>query len=159
MNMNTLIISTDTAASQESRTYPAKLFVETTTRCNLNCFMCVKQNQGDGAACDGDLSSELFSALEPAFPHLEALILNGVGEPLLHPNLELFIRSAKKLMPQEGWVGFQSNGLLMTNLRAVSLVDAGLDRICLSIDSVSPEKFREVRQGGELEGVERPSTL
>jgi putative metalloenzyme radical SAM/SPASM domain maturase len=43
----------------------------------------------------------------------------------------------------------------MTNLRAVSLVDAGLDRVCLSIDSVSPEKFREVRQGGELEGVEK----
>ena len=152
--MNAHIISPP-ASSQAFGKYPAKLFVETTTRCNLNCFMCVKQNQGNSGACDGDLTLELFSALEPAFPHLESLILNGVGEPLLHPNLEQFIRIAKKEMPKDGWVGFQSNGLLMTNLRAVSLVDAGLDRICLSIDSVSPEKFREVRQGGELEGVDK----
>ena len=153
MNNNTYITPL-TAAAPSLRAYPTKLFVETTTRCNLNCFMCVKQNQG-ADTCDGDLSPELFTALEPAFPHLEALILNGVGEPLLHPNLEQFIRSAKKEMPKDSWIGFQSNGLLMTNLRAVSLVDAGLDRICLSIDSVSPEKFREVRQGGELEGVEK----
>ena len=154
MNENIHAISPHAGAAPALREYPAKLFVETTTRCNLNCFMCVKQNQ-EGGTCDGDLSTDLFTALEPAFPHLEALILNGVGEPLLHANLEQFIRSAKKLMPNDSWVGFQSNGLLMTNLRAVSLVDAGLDRICLSIDSVSPEKFREVRQGGELEGVEK----
>jgi putative metalloenzyme radical SAM/SPASM domain maturase len=136
------------------REYPTKLFVETTTRCNLNCFMCVKQNQGNGI-CDGDLTPALFEALAPAFPNLEALILNGIGEPLLNPHLENFIRSAKKLMPRDGWVGFQSNGLLVTNLNAVSLIDAGLDQICLSIDAVSPEKFREVRCGGELEGVEK----
>ena len=47
-------------------------------------------------------------------------------------------------------VGFQSNGLLLTNLRAISLVEAGLDRICLSIDAASPETFRRVRKGGEL---------
>jgi len=29
----------------------------------------------------------MFAALEPAFAHLEALILNGIGEPLLHPHL------------------------------------------------------------------------
>ncbi len=35
------------------REHPSKLFVETTSRCNLNCVMCMKQN--DGAATDGDL--------------------------------------------------------------------------------------------------------
>lgn len=145
-------ISTSTVPSL--RKFPAKLFVETTTRCNLSCVMCIKQNQGEPAA-EGDLDPALFAALEPAFPHLDALILNGVGEPLLHPSLEQFVHRGKQLLPPGGWVGFQSNGLLMTNLRAVSLVDAGLDRICLSIDAVSPEKFREVRQGGELEGVEK----
>lgn len=134
--------------------FPRKLFVEVTTRCNLSCFMCVKQNQ-EGLIDDGDLSPALFRRLEPFFPHLEALVLNGIGEPLLHPHLEQFIRQAKALMPKDGWVGFQSNGLLMTNLRALSLVDAGLDRICLSIDALTPEKFRQMREGGEVEGVER----
>jgi putative metalloenzyme radical SAM/SPASM domain maturase len=136
------------------REHPSKLFVEVTTRCNLNCAMCVKQTHGGGEP-EGDISMPLFGALAPAFPGLEALILNGVGEPLLHPRLEEMIRSARERMPAKGWVGFQSNGLLLTDDRADSLVSAGLDRVCLSIDAVSPETFRKVREGGEIEGVER----
>jgi putative metalloenzyme radical SAM/SPASM domain maturase len=116
--------------------------------------MCVKQ-AGGGGDPEGDLSMPLFRALAPAFPGLEAFILNGVGESLLHPQLEEMIHAARERMPREGWVGFQSNGLLLTDARAVSLASAGLDRICLSIDGVSPETFRKVRKGGEIEGVER----
>ncbi len=142
------------AAAPALRPYPSKLFVETTTRCNLGCFMCVKQTNGCGMT-DGDLAPGLFAALEPAFPHLEALVLNGVGEPLLNPGLEGFIRKARGSMPASGWIGFQSNGLLLTPARALGLVDAGLDRICLSIDAASPETFRKVREGGELSAIDR----
>ena len=136
------------------RGFPAKLFVETTTRCNLNCFMCVKQNRGS-EVCEGDFSPELFARLESALPHVEALILNGIGEPLMNPHLESFIRRAKKLMPSTGWIGFQSNGVLMTNLRAVSLVEAGLDKICISVDAIAPEQFRKLREGGEVDAVDK----
>ena len=136
------------------RPYPSKLFVETTTRCNLSCFMCVKQSD-DCHIAEGDLSDETFKSLEPALPHLEALILNGVGEPLLHPRLEQFIKRAKQLMPSGSWVGFQSNGLLLNEQRALSLLDAGLDKICLSLDAVSPDIFRKVREGGEIIAIEK----
>lgn len=135
------------------RAYPSKLFVETTTRCNLGCFMCVKQTDGCGMT-EGDLTPGIFAAVEPVLPHLEALILNGIGEPLLNPHLAEFIRKAKQLMPATGWIGFQSNGLLLTNLRAISLVEAGLDRICLSMDAASPETFRKVREGGDIPDIE-----
>jgi len=134
--------------------HPSKLFVETTTRCNLGCRMCVKQT-GGCQIHEGDMTPETFAALESALPHLQGLILNGVGEPLLNPHLEAFIRTAKALMPPGSWVGFQSNGLLLTNLRAVALVDAGLDRICLSIDAASPELFQSLREGGDLSDIER----
>lgn len=136
------------------RQHPSKLFVEVTTRCNMRCAMCVKQTER-GGSLEGDLSMTVFEALAPAFPGLEALILNGVGEPLLHPRLEEMIRAARERMPGKAWVGFQSNGLLLTDARAVSLASAGLDRVCFSIDGVSPETFRKVRAGGEIEGVER----
>ncbi|GAM07737.1 tungsten-containing aldehyde ferredoxin oxidoreductase cofactor-modifying protein [Geobacter sp. OR-1] len=132
---------------------PAKLFVEVTTRCNLNCFMCVKQN-GAHAMNEGDLSLELFSRLTPALAGVEALVLNGIGEPLLRPDLEDFIRHAKRQMPADSWIGFQSNGQLLTNLRASSLIDAGLDRICLSMDAALPATFQRVREGGELADIE-----
>lgn len=136
------------------REYPSRLFVETTTRCNLRCAMCVKQT-GEGCIVEGDMPEAVFAALEPALPHAEALILNGIGEPLLHPRLDDFIRRAKGLMPPDGWVGFQSNGLLLHGARAASLVEAGLDRICLSMDAVSPDTFRRIREGGEVRDLER----
>ncbi|ABQ26592.1 radical SAM/SPASM domain-containing protein [Geotalea uraniireducens] len=135
------------------REYPSRLFVETTSRCNLSCVMCMKQNP-DHTACDGDLDLQTFTALEPAFHNLEALVLNGVGEPLLNPNLEQFITRAKKLMPTDSWVGFQTNGLLLTNMRAVTLLDAGLDRICLSMDGVDATTFGAIRAGSQLLDLE-----
>jgi len=59
-------------------------------------------------------------------------VLNGIGEPLLHPQLEAFIARARSLLPEGASIGFQTNGMALTDQRAASLVDAGLDRICLS---------------------------
>jgi putative metalloenzyme radical SAM/SPASM domain maturase len=151
MQPNTLAESAPHPAFGE---YPSKLFVETTSRCNLNCFMCVKQTAAGGVA-EGDLAVATFERLSGALPHLEALVLNGVGEPLLHPRLEDFIRLAKQRMPASGWVGFQTNGVLLSRQRARTLVEAGLDRVGLSLDGVTPETFRRVREGGELAAVER----
>jgi putative metalloenzyme radical SAM/SPASM domain maturase len=134
--------------------YPTKLFVETTTRCNLRCAMCVKQTQ-DHSLEEGDLSLHTFAALEPAFPNLEALVLSGIGEPLLHPGLEGFVRLARRAMPASGWIGFQSNGLLLDEARARSLVRSGVGRVCLSVDAVSPATFRRIREGGEVGALDR----
>ena len=134
--------------------YPSKLFVETTSRCNLNCVMCMKQN-GEGGMRDGDLDLQTFQALEATLPNLDALVLNGVGEPLLNPKLEQFISRAKKLMPAGSWTGFQSNGLLLSNLRAVSLLNAGIDRICLSMDGVDASTFSAIRAGSQLLDLEQ----
>ncbi len=132
--------------------HPSKLFVEVTTCCNLQCGMCVKQN-GTGGIPEGIMSTETFERLVPAFPHLDSLVLNGIGEPLLHPHLEMFISRARSLLPENAWVGFQSNGMAMTEKRAASLVDSGLDRICISLDTVSDDSFRSIRNGGEMRGI------
>jgi putative metalloenzyme radical SAM/SPASM domain maturase len=133
---------------------PSKLFVETTTYCNLQCSMCMKQTMGSELK-EGFLTMETFQALDPAFPTAESLVLSGIGEPLLCNRLEDFIRHARGLMPRDSWIGFQSNGLLLDEKRAISLLEAGLDRICISVDSVSPETFSVVREGGELKDIDR----
>ena len=140
-------------AAPAFREHPSKLFVETTSRCNLNCIMCAKQNQ-NSITPDGDLDLATFVALKDVFPTLDALVLNGIGEPLLNPHLEQFIAQAKKRMPEQSWIGFQTNGLLLSNLRAMTLVDAGLDRICLSMDGASPSTFSAIRAGGQLTDLE-----
>ena len=143
-----------TADIPADRPYPSRLVVEPTTRCNLRCAMCVKQN-GANSIAEGDISTETFEALAPVFPYLDALILTGIGEPLLHPLLDQFIERARRDLPASAWVGFQTNGRLLTPDRAESLVSAGLDRICLSVDAASPEVFRQVRAGGKLDDISR----
>jgi putative metalloenzyme radical SAM/SPASM domain maturase len=136
------------------RDRPTRLFVEATTRCNLRCRMCVKQTD-DHAMEEGDLAEATFAALEPAFSGLESLVLSGIGEPLLHPGLEGFVERARAGMPEGAWVGFQSNGLLLDEARALRLARAGLDRVCLSLDAVTAGAFRRIREGGEVGAVER----
>ena len=134
--------------------YPSRLFVEVTTRCNLRCAMCVKESSGQ-AIREGHMSRETFARLAPALPQLDALVLNGVGEPLLHPELERFVEAGRRAMPDTGWIGFQTNGQLLGADRARRLAGAGIDRICLSADAVSPELFRALRRGGQQEAIER----
>jgi putative metalloenzyme radical SAM/SPASM domain maturase len=143
----------DPSASPAQSAFPSKLFVEVTTRCNLRCPMCTKQSPGCGIV-EGDMSDETFDRIVPALSRLEALILNGIGEPLLHASLERFIALARRQMPAGGWVGFQTNGQLLTRQRAVTLVEAGVDKVCISSDAVTPEMFQTMRAGGEQAAVD-----
>ena len=126
--------------------YPARLQVEVTTRCNMNCSMCVKYAP-ESDISEADLSLDDFKKLGPALEHCEKLVLNGIGEPLLHPDLAAMAAFARKRMPKYGSIGFQTNGLLFTKERAHELVEAGVDTFCISVDSVDPS-FSE----GELHG-------
>ena len=135
------------------RPWPSRLFVEVTSACNLRFAMCVKQS-GPGIA-DDYLTGATFEMLIPAFPSLETLILNGVGEPLLHPGLEEFVRTARYHLSESASIGFQTNGTLMNYERACSLLDAGTNVISLSVDAADPALFRAMRAGGEADDVNR----
>jgi putative metalloenzyme radical SAM/SPASM domain maturase len=136
-----------------ARRAPTKLFVEVTSRCNLQCIMCPKQAPG-GRDHDGDMGEAVFERLAPAFPGTKALVLNGIGESLLHPGLELMVARARRDMPASGWIGFQTNGQLMSAARARSLVEAGVDRVCVSADAVAPDVFSKLRAGGQQGAAE-----
>ena len=136
-----------------ARKTPTKLFVEVTSRCNLKCAMCPKQAPG-GRDHDGDMDEAIFARLVPAFPNAETLVLNGIGESLLHPGLERMVAMARKDMPANSSIGFQTNGQLMTARRALSLVQAGVNKVCVSADAVAPDVFSKLRAGGKQSAVE-----
>jgi putative metalloenzyme radical SAM/SPASM domain maturase len=120
--------------------YPEKLYIETTTRCNLKCSKCVKYAKGSDIR-EGEIDMATFTALSVAFKNCNSVILNGIGEPLLHPHLPEMIRFVKNTMPREGKIGFQSNGVLLTPDFASELLQSGLDTICFSVDGFSTSPF------------------
>ena len=139
-------------------TGPAKLFVETTTRCNMACAMCVKQSPLSHIP-EQDLGLDAFHALAPVLESCTTLILNGIGEPLLHPDLAAMAAFAREHMPQNSRIGFQTNGLLLTEDLAEELITAGVNTVCLSVDALGVDCAREVHGGRHLGRLEQAMAL
>lgn len=132
-----------------SRLTLKKLYIEPTTRCNFRCEMCVKQSS-DQKILEGDMSFATFRQLIPAMSTLDAVYFSGIGEPTLHPELPGFVESARMHLPSQATIGLQSNGSLLSASLFNQLVNKGLDRICISIDTVDPTAFQHIRKGGEF---------
>ena len=80
--------------------HPSRIYLETTTRCNLKCEMCVKQSSGDGII-EGDFEIDMVSSIDAALPNISSLILNGIGEPLLYPDIEKLILHVTQKMKND----------------------------------------------------------
>ena len=109
--------------------------------------MCLKFSEGNCIE-EGDLPLAHFNKLAPSLKHTDFLVLNGIGEPLLHPDLDEMIATARAVMPANGRIGFQSNGLLINQARALRLIEAGIDTICLSLDSLVGDEAKDHNQDG-----------
>lgn len=113
--------------------FPKTLFIETTTRCNLSCAMCARCRPGWQGGF-GDMDFAVFERLDEPIRHAQAVILNGMGEPLLHPELPRMVRFVSERLPVGGWCGLQTNGLLLDEVLACGLAAAGLDVACVSYE-------------------------
>lgn len=71
---------------------------------------------------------------------VEALI-DGVGEPLAHPQILEIIRLLRKT-PLVGRIALETHGGFLSRHLVRKLAEAGLDRINLSLDTLDPEKAR-----------------
>ena len=115
--------------------YPDRLYVETTTRCNLTCRMCMK-HIAESSIGDADMSFEDFLKLKPLLGRASSIVLNGIGEPLLNPELFEMIEFAQLNMRAGTRIGIQTNGLLLDKIIIDRLFRSGLNELCISLDSM-----------------------
>jgi cyclic pyranopterin phosphate synthase len=71
------------------------------------------------------------------------------GEPLLRPALERFVAAARRLGAS---TAITTNGVRLAG-RAESLAAAGLDRVNVSLDTLSPVRFRTIARRNKLDDV------
>ncbi|WP_019602622.1 GTP 3',8-cyclase MoaA [Teredinibacter turnerae] len=127
------------------------LRLSVTDACNFRCNYCLP----DGYSCDSDepnLSIPEIAAVANAFA------LNGTkkiritgGEPTLRKDLAEIIHVCKTTPGIES-VALTSNGYRITRLLP-SLVDAGLDQLNLSADSLHPAQFQLITGHDKLQEV------
>jgi MoaA/NifB/PqqE/SkfB family radical SAM enzyme len=100
-------------------------------RCNLSCAYC---NEFDKTS--EPVPTELMLQRIDRLATLGTSVIDiSGGEPLLHPDLHVIIRRIR----QRGIIaGLLTNGYLLTREQIERLNQAGLDRLQISIDNVTP---------------------
>ncbi|WP_278957592.1 GTP 3',8-cyclase MoaA [Aquipseudomonas alcaligenes] len=127
------------------------LRISLTAACNYACTYCVPDGKRLVAAQD-ELSAEAMVRgvaylIEAA--GIERLRITG-GEPLVSPKLEHFLRGVSRLGLQD--IGLTSNGQLLSR-KLPLLLECGLKRINVSLDTLDPVAFKGIARGGDLPTV------
>ncbi|AMR67460.1 GTP 3',8-cyclase MoaA [Aquipseudomonas alcaligenes] len=127
------------------------LRISLTAACNYACTYCVPDGKRLVAAQD-ELSAEAMVRgvaylIEAA--GIERLRITG-GEPLVSPKLEHFLRGVSRLGLQD--IGLTSNGQLLSR-KLPLLLECGLKRINVSLDTLDPVAFKHIARGGDLPTV------
>ena len=109
-----------------------KLYIEPTTKCNLNCKMCFRHTWFDEPMCG--LSLEDYRRAIDTMPKtVETIFFGGMGEPLFHKDILEMIRLAAEKGVE---VELLTNGTLLTENMINGILDAGLTRLWISIDDL-----------------------
>lgn len=128
------------------------LRISLTDRCNLRCVYCMPAVGAHFAPRDEVLTDEelLRVVKATAAVGFEKLRLTG-GEPTLRRGLVELVRGMAHT-PGIREVSMTTNGLKLAPM-ADALREAGLQRVNISIDSLQPERFREMTRGGDVRKV------
>jgi len=128
--------------------------ISITDRCNLRCVYCMP-SQGVVPLEHREILSyeEVTRVVRVASGiGVRKIRLTG-GEPLVRKNIADLIRSIRNI-PAIDDLSLTTNGIFLER-HAEELADAGLGRVNISLDSLRPEKYREITRGGEIGSVLR----
>ncbi len=132
------------------------LRISVTDRCNIRCFYCMPAEDVQFMEKSELLSfEEIERFVRVAVPlGINKLRLTG-GEPLVRQELHKLIAKLAAV-PGVTDIGLTTNGILLAD-QAATLYEAGLRRINISLDALTPEKFKRFtrRDGFErvIEGI------
>ena len=127
---------------------PRSLYLETTNRCDSKCQTCIRTFET--LEPPADLTLERVRAIVEQFPDLDRVVLHGIGEPLLNPEIFDIVAYLKTRVTT---VLFNSDAISLTAPRAGRLLDSGLDEYRVSMDAATRETFRRLRGVDQFERV------
>src|ERR1700712_2849846 len=127
------------------------LRISLTAACNYACTYCVPDGKRLVAA-QNELSADAMARavgflIEVA--GIEQLRITG-GEPLVSPRLERFMSQVGQMKLAD--VSLTTNGQLLSRKLPI-LLNAGIRRINVSLDTLDPAAFRVIARGGDLQTV------
>ncbi len=129
------------------------LRVSLTDRCNLRCSYCMPAEGLEWLPDESVLTDdEVVRLIQVAVERLGVHEVRFTGgEPLVRRGLVDIVRRTAALRPRPE-ISLTSNGLGLRRI-AGALVDAGVDRVNISLDTIRPDTFREITRRDRLDDV------
>src|SRR5436190_1953688 len=125
------------------------LRISVTDRCNFRCTYCMPR-EIFGPQWDGYLPREALLTFEEIARLARLFVREGVekirltgGEPLLRRDLERLVEMLARTRGVQD-LALTTNGSLLTREKALTLRDAGLTRVTVSLDSLDDAVFRRM---------------
>ena len=127
------------------------LRISLTAACNYACTYCVPDGKRLQAAQRELDADELAYATELLIhaAGIDKVRVTG-GEPLLSPKFDDLLPAITRLPLAD--ISLTTNGQLLTRKAAV-ILNAGVRRINVSLDTLDPNRFRQIARGGDLATV------
>ncbi|MBS1189739.1 MAG: radical protein [Rhodocyclaceae bacterium] len=131
---------------------PRFVQIEPVGQCNLRCRMCPIAFRRDGPPWGPPafMAMATFKALVDQFPQMDELHLQGLGEPMMHPEFFAMVRYAAG---KGAKVSTNTNLTLLTSRRARECVDSGLHALHASIDGATAETYEYIRRDANFRKV------
>ncbi len=122
----------------KNKTKATTLFIRVTENCNASCFMCGFAKAKKQLYVSREEMAEIVK--ESVKAEIKLVRFTG-GEPLLHPDIGLFIKNFKDKGIKTSLI---SNGFLLPE-KYQMLIEAGLDQLILSLDGSSSKIHDKLR--------------
>ncbi|MCZ2150794.1 MAG: GTP 3',8-cyclase MoaA [Bryobacterales bacterium] len=128
------------------------LRISVTDRCNIRCFYCMPE---DATNFQSRAEILTFEEVERFVRVAAGLGVNKIrltgGEPLLRKDLHILIQKILSIGGVRD-LALTTNGVLLPKL-AQPLFDAGLRRINVHLDTLRPERFRQITRRDDFDKV------
>jgi len=124
---------------------PRRVQIQTQSGCNGRCVFCPNEDVLRSGLAQGRMSPALFHKIidELAASPPSRVSLYLMNEPLLDLRLPEFVRYVAERIPASTTL-VTSNGTQLTEDMGAALIDAGLKRLKVSVQSLDPETNREL---------------
>lgn len=124
---------------------PYSISVTTANICNLSCEFCAISEKGrkrNKPLMDYETFRMAVDSLAENSWRLKQMVLVGLGEPLVNPDIVRFVSYIKDRNVADK-VHIVTNGVLMTNEMSDRLLEAGVDVIRISVNGLSDEDYQK----------------
>ena len=141
--------------------FPIYIMLEQTYKCPLRCVSCVqgypdlRTNYDLNKAGDNGsrMSLEMYkNIVEQAVENkCRSMSMHNNDEPLLIKDVSERIAYAKEKGIMD--IIFTTSGILFTEDKLEDVIEAGVTHLCFSIDALTKETYKKVREGGNYDKV------